>query len=198
MRVVLNSSSSSSVVCFTAAGSPGTQALTLTSKHLVFPQPAEALCALSHGRRGGSGGRGCPASGGYRAGLGRRRRDRGPHRCQPGRGQNRRRRQLGRHAPHRPRRSPSGRGRQGASTRPLGAAGRVRRGARAAPGRRDSLGAHLRAALEGALSPPLHYSAPCLCVSLLTAGRAAPSARAARRSVGPPTAVSCVNTIRSH
>ena len=39
--------------------------------------------------------------------------------------------------------------------------------------------------------------APCPCVSLPTAGRAAPSARAARRSVRPPTAVSCVNTIRS-
>ena len=34
----------------------------------------------------------------------------------------------------------------------------MRRGARAAPGRRDSLGAHLCAALEGALSPPLHCS----------------------------------------
>ena len=47
---------------------------------------------------------------------------------------------------------------------------------------------------------PLLCTAPARWprVSLLTAGRAAPSARAARRSVGPPTAVSCVNTIRSH
>ena len=120
--------------------------------------PRKQKCVHSHGRRGTSGGRCRPASGALRAGLGRRRRDRGPHRCHPGRGQNLRRRQLGRLAPRRPRRDPSGGDRQGASIGLLGAAGRVRRGARAAIGRRNSLGAHLRAALEGALSPPLHCS----------------------------------------